>query len=118
MLVLTFQLAGEDAYCKPSSERFSAEAFEALVWMAVRTRKAGGEPRSFAGGQSLSAVYDPDAPGPFVRDMDSQVGSLLGDGGAALLAATPGPSSAAPSARCTRSSSAVPHTPVRNLGIS
>ena len=79
-LVLThFQLASSATH---STEAFSAEAFEAALWMALSTRRAPvqgqGELAAMAGGSSLVSVYDPDNPLPAVRTMQAAVGPLVG----------------------------------------
>ena len=114
-IILThFQLAPSATH---STEAFSAEAFEAALWMAVSTRRAPmkgqGELGAMAGGSSLLSVYDPDNPLPAVRTMQASVGPLVGVP-AAASGARP-----ASSDRNAHGSSATPPpvTPVRGLEL-
>ena len=97
-------LGGQLARAEPSAEKLSAEAVEALLWMAIRTRTrpVKDELRSFAGGVSVGAIYDPDEPAAFVRTMEACVGSLSGK-----------PTTSTPA----NAASGVPVTPVRGLEL-
>ena len=106
-LVLTFQM---EVSRRGSGGHFSAETFEALVFLALLTRRtaarsargaAASTPRSIP----LSDAYDPDNPRPFVAALAAQVGPLDG---------VPGTAEGGKS----RSGDDVLVTPMRGLGLS
>jgi hypothetical protein len=78
-----------------ADERISAEGFEALLFMALNTRKAPPPPPPSASARSthgrsggagsrdtkavpLAAAYEPDNPAPLIAAMVERVGPLLG----------------------------------------
>lgn len=104
-LVLTFQL---EASARGGGSRFSAEAFEALLFLALCTRRPASGTASRS--KPLANTFDPANPAPFVASMAAHVGPLQGM-----------PMAAAASARRKKGAAADEDfltTPMRGLDIS
>ena len=92
-LVIAFQFGG----------LLAAEAFEALLTLAMSTRSVRKGKRHSS---PLASVYDPDRPEPFLKAMQARVGPLLG---------TPPPSGTP--VHDAASVESVLSTPMRGLGL-
>ena len=117
-LLLTFQIEGSKL---PSGTVLSAEAFEALVFMAIGTRKADAAAKG--GSRSVRSVplantYDPDEPAAYVARMAACVGQLTGMPEASKKAGGGGTGRSRRGAADDDEAIAGLITPVRGLGIS
>jgi hypothetical protein len=105
-LVLTFQM---EASHRGGTTRYSAESFEALLFLALCTRTAGKTAASGSRSKPLASAFDPSNPAPFVAAMAANVGPLEG---------APSAPASTRKGRASRADADLLTTPLRGLNIS